>query len=290
MGGAGQAEIGIFGGTGLYEMEGLGDARDLDVETPFGKPSSRIRVGTLEGRRVAFLSRHDLGHRLLPSEIPYRANVYAMKTLGVGKVVSAGAVGSLREDLPPRTLVVPDQFIDRTHHRPDTFFGEGVVVHVSLADPFAPAVRRALVEGARATGHDVRDGGSYLCMEGPQFSTRAESVWYRAMGCHVIGMTAITEARLCREAEIAYAALSLVTDYDAWRPHEAGVDASEILAVLKENVQAGREVVRAAVARIPTGDLPENRSLESAIVTPLDRIPAETRRRLLPILRPYIET
>lgn len=281
------AEIGIFGGTGLYALESLTEARDLELDTPFGAPSAPLRIGTYAGRRVAFLARHGHGHRLLPSEIPYRANVFAMKLLGVSKVLSVGAVGSLREELPPRSLVVPDQFLDRTRQRADTFFGDGVVAHVSLAEPFAHALRQALLQAAAAKGHPAADGGTYLCMEGPQFSTRAESLWYRSLGCAVIGMTCLTEARLCREAEIAYGALSLVTDYDAWRPHAAGVDAAEILAVLRDNAHVAHEILLDAIARLPQGSLPENRVLEAALVTPMDRIPAATRARLLPLLEPY---
>lgn len=282
------AEIGLLGGTGLYDLEGLEDAHDVELDTPFGPPSAPIRLGRLAGRSVAFLARHGAGHALLPSEIPYRANVFALKLLGVSKCLSVGAVGSLKEELSPRTLVVPDQFLDRTRHRVDTFFGDGVVAHVSLAEPFAPALRRVLVAAARACGHEVADGGTYLCMEGPQFSTRAESLWYRALGCSIIGMTNLTEARLCREAEIAYATLSLVTDYDAWRPHAAGVDAAEILAVLRDNAHVAHEVMVEAVRRVPEGPLPENHALATALVTPVDRIPAAARARLLPILGPYI--
>jgi 5'-methylthioadenosine phosphorylase len=283
-----QAEIGVFGGTGLYGLNDLEDAHDVELDTPWGQPSAPLRVGTFAGRRVAFLARHGHGHRLLPTEIPYRANVYAMKLLGVSKVLSVGAVGSLREELPPRTLVVPDQFFDRTRHRPDTFFGDGLVAHVSLAEPFAPAVRKALLDAAAAVGQRAVDGGTYVCMEGPQFSTRVESQWYRSLGASVIGMTSLTEARLCREAEIAYGALSQVTDFDAWRPHEAGVDAAEILAVLKDNAHVAHQVVLAAIERVPQGQLPENRVLAAALVTPLERIPAATRARLLPLLEPYM--
>jgi len=282
-----RAEIGIFGGTGLYALEDLEEAQDLELDTPFGAPSAPLRIGVYAGRRVAFLARHGEGHRLLPGEIPYRANVFAMKLLGVSKVLSVGAVGSLREELPPRSLVVPDQFIDRTRQRADTFFGDGVVAHVSLAEPFASALRHALLEAAAAKGHPAADGGTYLCMEGPQFSTRAESLWYRSLGCAVIGMTVLTEARLCREAEIAYGALSLVTDYDAWRPHEAGVDAAEILAVLRDNAHVAQEILLDAIARLPQGPLPENRVLAAALVTPIERIPSATRARLLPLLEPY---
>lgn len=284
------AEIGVLGGTGLYDLPGLEDATDLELDTPFGAPSAPLRLGTIGGRRVAFLARHGHGHRLLPTEIPYRANVFALKLLGVTKCLSVGAVGSLVEELAPRRLVVPDQFLDRTRHRQDTFFGQGLVAHVSLAEPFAPDLRRVLVETARALGHDPADGGTYLCMEGPQFSTRAESLWYRALGCSVIGMTNLSEARLCREAEIAFAALSLVTDYDAWRPHAAGVDAAEILSVLKDNAHVAHRVIQQAIPRLPQGLLPENHALAQALVTPLDRIPAATRARLLPILEPYLRS
>ena len=282
------AEIGVLGGTGLYDLPALEGARDLELDTPYGPPSAPLRLGTIGGRRVAFLARHGHGHRLLPTEIPYRANVYALKLLGVTKCLSVGAVGSLREDLPPRRLVVPDQFLDRSRHRADTFFGDGLVVHVSLAEPFSAEVRRVLLGSATAVGHAATDGGTYLCMEGPQFSTRAESLLYRAQGCSVIGMTAITEARLCREAEIAYGLLSLVTDYDAWRPHEAGVEANEILAVLKDNSKVAHAVIEHAIPRLPEGPLPENHALATAIVTPLDRIPAATRARLQPVLEPYL--
>ncbi len=197
-------------------------------------------------------------------------------------------MGSLREELPPRTLVIPDQLLDRTRHRDDTFFGEGLVVHVSLADPFAPALRQAFLDGAAKAGHPVHDGGTYVCMEGPQFSTRAESRWYREFGCSVIGMTGVSEARLCREAEIAYAAMSLVTDYDAWRVSEEAVTATEILEVLKANSRAATEVVCGAVEACPEGDLPENHSLQSALITPLDEVPDETKIRLGPILAPYL--
>ena len=283
-----QAEIGIIGGTGLYDMQGLEDVRDVELETPFGPPASPLRLGRIEGRTVAFLSRHGPGHRFLPTEVPYAANVYALKMLGVSKVLATGAVGSLKEELPPKTLVVPDQAYDRTRHRRDTFFGDGLVAHVSLAEPFAPAMRQVLLEAAASIGQDVEDGGTYVCMEGPQFSTRAESLDYKARGWTVIGMTAYTEARLCREAEIAYANLNLVTDYDAWRPHEAGVDTAEILEVLKHNSHVARDVLRAAVPRVPTEALPENAALATALVTPVAKVPATTVERLRAILAPYL--
>ena len=283
-----QVEIGLIGGTGLYDMDGLQDVRDVDVTTPFGEPSSTIRTGTLSGRRVAFLARHGPGHRLLPSEIPYRANIYALRTLGVQKILTSSAVGSLREDLPPRTLVVPDQFLDRTRGRVNTFFGDGLVVHVHFGDPFSHAMRAALLQGAKASGNEAHDGGTYVCMEGPQFSTRAESVFYKDAGCSIIGMTNLTEARLAREAEIAYASLALVTDYDAWRPHEATVDAAEILAVLRDNAAHAQEVLAAAISLVPTEPLPENDVLKASMITPLDRVPPETIQRLQAILQPHL--
>lgn len=283
-----QAEIGILGGTGLYAMPGLEDVEDVRLDTPYGRPSAPFRLGTLEGRRVAFLARHGPHHTLLPTEIPYRANVWALRALGVSKVLSPSAVGSLREDLPPRSLVVPDQLIDRTRHRPNTFFGEGIVVHVAMGDPFSAGVRKALIDGAADVGQAVRDGGTYVCMEGPQFSTRAESRWYRSLGGDVIGMTALSEARLCREAEIAYASLSMVTDFDAWRDSEETVTAAEILAVLRDNAAHAAAIVRAAVARMPDGELPENRSLETAIVTPLDKVPPERLEVLRPLLSRHL--
>jgi len=282
------AEIGILGGTGIYDLDALQGARDEWIETPYGAASAHLRVGTLCGRQVAFLARHGEGHHLLPGEIPYRANIWAMKKLGVSKIISPSAVGSLREDLPPRTLVVPDQYVDRTRHREDTFFGDGIVAHVSLGDPFSAELRRALVEGARSLGVPVHDGGTYVCMEGPQFSTRAESKWYRSMGCDVIGMTSMTEARLCREAEIAYASLCMVTDYDAWREAEETVVAAEIIAVLKDNAAAAREVICASMPHVPEGKLPDNDSLAAAIITPLEEVPDETKARLAPILGRYL--
>ena len=282
------AEIGIFGGTGIYDLDDIQDVQNEWMETPFGAPSAHFRIGTVCGRRVAFLARHGEFHRLLPSEIPYKANVWAMKKLGVKKILSPSAVGSLREELPPRTLVVPDQYVDRTRHRPDTFFGDGVVAHVSLADPFSEGLRQALVTGARSLELPVKDGGTYVCMEGPQFSTRADSTWYRSMGCDVIGMTSLPEARLCREAEIAYASLCMVTDFDAWRETEEAVVASDIIAVLKDNVEAARQVLCATMPHVPESALAENDSLKHAIITPLREVPEETRIRLGPILGRYL--
>ena len=283
-----EAEIGIIGGTGLYDMEGIEEIRDLEMDTPYGVPSSTIRTGVLHGRRVAFLARHGAGHRLLPTEIPYRANIYALKMLGVSKILAASAVGSLQEELPPRMLVVPDQFLDRTRHRIDTFFGDGLVAHVSLAEPFSEALRQALIQAARDRAYEVTPRGTQICMEGPQFSTRAESLIWKGLGCDVIGMTGLSEARLSREAEIGYATLNLVTDYDAWRPEEAGVDAAEIMEVLRDNAHVGKDVLRRAVALVPKEALPENGVLRTAMITPLEQVPAATKARLAAILAPYL--
>ena|SRR5947207_5317208 len=283
-----RAEVGIVGGTGLYAMAGLSDAAEVAVETPFGPPSAPLVLGTLAGRRVAFLARHGLGHAFLPTEIPYRANVYALRSLGVRQVLAVSAVGSLREELPPRSVVVLDQLVDRTRLRPLTFFGDGAVAHVALGDPFCEGCRKALVEGAKAARVPAAPRGTYLNMEGPQFSTRAESLLYRSWGCDVIGMTNGTEARLAREAEMCYATLAFVTDYDAWRPHAATVDTAEILAVIRETADAAARTVREAVARLPKGDCACQRALASAFVVPPAKMPAAARARLAAILEPYL--
>jgi 5'-methylthioadenosine phosphorylase len=284
----GTAEVGLIGGTGLYSMPGLTDAHEVAVTTPFGAPSGPLLLGTLHGRRVAFLARHDRGHRLLPSEIPYRANVYALKSLGVAQVLAVSAVGSLREDLAPRSAVVVDQLIDRTRSRASSFFGDGVVAHVGFGEPFCPALRGALVAAADATGLPCAAGGTYLGMEGPQFSTRAESRLYRSWGCDVIGMTNSTEARLAREAEICYATLAFVTDYDAWREGEASVETEDILEVVAETADACSRAVSETVRTLPSDDCPCRHALKTALVTPLHAIPAAARTRLAAILGPYL--
>lgn len=283
-----RAEIGIIGGTGLYDMPGLTDVRDLALETPFGLPSTPIRIGTLANRRVAFLARHGRQHGLLPTEVPYRANVYAMRLLGVRHVFAVGAVGSLREDLAPRTAVVPDQAIDLTRRRPLTFFGDGVVAHVGFGEPFDEAMRQAWIEGARAAGVPVVERGTYVTMEGPQFSTRAESRMYRALGGDVVGMTNGIEARLAREAEIAYATICFVTDYDAWREGEAAVEAPEIFAIIKASAAAAATAAAEAVRRCPKGERPAHRALASGLLTPVAAIPDAARSRLAAILAPYL--
>jgi 5'-methylthioadenosine phosphorylase len=283
-----QADVGIVGGTGLYDMPGLQDVRDVALETPFGLPSSPLRLGTLAGRRVAFLARHGRHHTYLPTEVPYRANVYALKMLGVRQVFAVSAVGSLREEYAPRHVVVIDQLVDRTRHRASTFFGQGVVAHVGYADPFCPSLRGALHEGARAAGLTAHERGTYLNMEGPQFSTRAESRIHQAWGCDVVGMTNGTEARLAREAELCYATLAFVTDYDAWRPHEAGVEVSDVLRILRETAVGAAHAVAEAVRRAPSGDCACRHALATGLITPPGHIPVEARARLAAILAPYL--
>ncbi|HVG93049.1 MAG TPA: S-methyl-5'-thioadenosine phosphorylase [Planctomycetota bacterium] len=283
-----KAEIGIVGGTGLYDMPGLVDVEDVTLSTPFGAPSSPVRIGTLAGRRVAFLARHGRHHTYLPTEIPYRANVYALRMLGVRQAFAVSAVGSLREEYAPRHVVVIDQVVDRSRHRPSSFFERGVVAHVGYADPFCPGLRAALLEGARTAGLTAHDRGTYLNMEGPQFSTRAESRIHQSWGCDVVGMTNGTEARLAREAEICYATLAFVTDYDAWREHEAGVDLSDVLRVLRETAEGAARAVAHAVERAPAGDCACRHALATGLITPVAHIPEEARTRLQAILSPYL--
>ena len=285
-----RAEVGIVGGTGLYRMPGIEDAREVAVATPYGATSSPVMVGRLSGRRVAFVARHGLAHGLLPGEIPYRANVWALKSLGCEAVIGVSAVGSLREELPPRSIVVLDQIVDRSLRRSTSFFGDGVAAHVSFADPFCPRTRGALVEAAGAVGAPAAPRGTYLQMEGPQFATRAESLLYRSVACDVIGMTNATEARLAREAEMCYATLAFVTDYDAWRPHAGGVDVREILAVIRETAGTASKTVAEAVRRLPAGDCPCRRALDDALVTPPEQVSAAARARLGPILARRLST
>ena len=278
-------ELAVLGGSGFYEMPGLRGVEELAIETPFGEPSDAIRVGELEGRRVAFLARHGRGHRLLPSEIPQRANFWALKSLGVRQVLAVSAVGSLREEYAPGHLVAPDQLIDRTRGtRPGTFFGDGVVAHVSFAEPFCGALRSRALGAAREVGATAHDGGAYVTIEGPAFGTRAESELYRSWGASLVGMTAIPEAKLAREAELCYAMLAAVTDYDAWHEAEEAVDATTVMTRLAENV----EVSRAAVARLAAGLEDDacdcGTALDAGLVTPPKAIPPDLRERLGPIL------
>ena len=271
-------------------MDGLAGACEVEIDTPFGKPSDAIVIGRLEGASVAFLPRHGRGHRIMPTEIPARANIYALKTLGVERVVSISAVGSLKEELKPLDLVVPDQIIDRTRERPATFFGDGLVAHVGFADPFCPTLRRVAVESA-ASLVEVHDGGIYVAMEGPQFSTRAESEMYRGWDASVIGMTALPEAKLAREAEMCYVTLAFVTDYDVWHVSEDDVSVELVVRNLMRNVSVGQAIARRMAARTAgesRGDCGCGRALESAIITSPDSIPAATRERLAPLVDKYL--
>jgi len=284
-----KAEIGIIGGSGLYAMPGLIGVREERVETPFGEPSEVFAVGELDGRRVAFLARHGRGHRILPSEINYRANIYAMKALGVERILSVSAVGSLKEEHKPTDLVIPEQFIDRTFARNATFFGEGIVAHVAFGDPVCGTAVSAFERACAEVGVVGKRGGTYVCMEGPQFSTRAESNLYRSWGADVIGMTNLQEAKLAREAEICYATMAMVTDYDCWREGHDDVTVDQVVAVLHQNAENAGKVVRAAVAALPAERTCHCASaLKYAILTDRSAIPQKTRERLSLLLDKYM--
>jgi 5'-methylthioadenosine phosphorylase len=286
-----QAEIGIIGGSGLYSMPGLTEVRELKQQTPFGDPSDPYVLGTLEGRKVAFLARHGRGHRILPTELNFRANIYGFKQLGVERIVSVSAVGSLKEEHKPLDFVIPDQFFDRTRHRVDTFFGEGIVAHIAFADPVCPELARVVEAACKKSGVTGKRGGTYLCMEGPQFSTKAESNVYRSWGMDVIGMTNLQEAKLAREAEICYVTVAMVTDYDCWHPHHDSVTVDQIVAVLMKNAENAAQVVRQTVASIPAErNCKCGAALAHAILTDGDKIPAATREKLKLILDKYLET
>jgi 5'-methylthioadenosine phosphorylase len=281
--------IGLIGGSGVYDLSGIEDLKEEKLETPFGPPSDSYFTGTLGDAPVVFFSRHARGHRYSPTEINYRANICGFKMLGCDALLSASAVGSLKEDYPPRHAVIPDQFIDRTRHRDDTFFDRGVVAHAGLADPTCPALSDALEASAREAGIPIHRGGTYVCIEGPQFSTRAESNLYRSWGADVIGMTNLTEARLAREAEICYASLALVTDYDCWRPATDPVTVEAVLAVLTENATAARRTMRSAVSRIGSDRSCDCRdAMRFGILTDRKTISQEARRRLAPIAGRYL--
>jgi 5'-methylthioadenosine phosphorylase len=282
--------IGIIGGSGLYDMADLTDREERVVSTPFGDPSGPYVVATLRGRRVAFLARHGQGHRLLPSELNFRANIYGFKVLGVEWILSASAVGSLREDYRPLDLVVPDQFFDRTRGRASTFFGDGLVGHVAFAHPFCGALSDVMVSSAAEAGATVHRGGTYVCMEGPQFSTIAESNAYRAAGFDIIGMTNLQEAKLAREAEVCYATLALVTDYDCWHPSHDSVSVEMVIRNLTENARTAQQVIANAVARLPIArDCECARALAAALITRPEAVPAATRERLRPIVGKYLD-
>jgi 5'-methylthioadenosine phosphorylase len=284
-----QARIGVIGGTGLYEIEGLHDVHEVNLDTPFGKPSDGIVIGELGEVSVAFLPRHGRGHRILPSELPSRANIYALKTLGVQQIIAVCSAGSFKESVKPGDLLIPDQLIDRTVGRPATFFGNGIVGHVAFAEPFCPDVRAVLCRSALDSGATVHDGGTMVVMEGPAFSTRSESRLHRSWGADIIGMTALPEAKLAREAEICYGVIGCVTDYDSWHERREAVTVKVILDILAANIQLARNIVRLAVARLPADRHCDCASaLETAIVTAPERIPADVKGRLQPIIGRYI--
>jgi 5'-methylthioadenosine phosphorylase len=284
-----RAEIGIIGGSGLYAMPGLTGVREHRVETPFGEPSDAFIVGELEGRKVAFLARHGRGHRLLPSELNFRANIYAMKSLGVERILSVSAVGSLKEEHKPTDFVIPDQFIDRTFARVGTFFGEGIVAHVGFGDPVCATVSAVFGQACRAVGVVGKRGGTYVCMEGPQFSTRAESNLYRSWGADVIGMTNLQEAKLAREAEICYATLAMVTDYDCWREGHDDVTIEQVVAVLHKNADNAAKAVKAAVAAMPAErTCPCAAALQYAILTDKAAIPQALKDKLGLLVAKYL--
>lgn len=288
-----QAKIGIIGGSGLYKMDALKDVQEITLNTPFGSPSDALITGTLDGVTVAFLARHGRNHHLTPTEVPFRANIYAMKHLGVEYIISASAVGSLKEEVKPLDLVVPDQFIDRTKDRIATFFGEGIVAHVAFGDPVCLELAKVLadaVESLNLTDVDLHRGGTYICMEGPAFSTKAESNLYRSWGANIIGMTNLTEAKLAREAEIAYSTLALVTDYDCWHPEHDQVTVEMVIGNLHKNAANAQKVIQETVRRI-TEHPPistAHSALKYAIITPLDKAPAETKEKLSLFLQKYL--
>jgi 5'-methylthioadenosine phosphorylase len=285
-----QAVIGVIGGSGLYDMEGLEQVQRISVATPFGDPSDEYVTGVLNGVRMAFLPRHGRGHRYLPSEVNYRANIYGMKTLGVQRIISVSAVGSLKEAIAPGHIVIPDQFIDRTKGiRKDTFFGEGIVAHAGFADPVCKSLSDTLYSAALEAGATTHKGGTYICMEGPAFSTRAESFSYLALGASVIGMTNLTEAKLAREAEICYGIIALSTDYDCWHEQHDDVTVEAIIQIIHQNVAMAKNIIRHAVAKIPAGrTCPCAEAMQYAIITDRSVIPPGTKQKLEPIVGRYL--
>lgn len=285
-----EAKIGVIGGSGLYQIEGLSDLKDTKVETPFGDPSDLITTGTLQGVPIAFLPRHGRGHRISPSELPARANIFALKSLGVERIISISAVGSLKEDIHPLDLVIPDQVIDRTRGRVNTFFGRGLVAHIGFAEPFCPHLSQILHQTAQKLGTTARLGGTCVVMEGPAFSTRAESHLYRSWGASIVGMTALPEAKLAREAEICYATLAFVTDYDCWHESAEPVTVEMVVVNLMQNAETAKSILKAAIAPAT-----EKRScqcgtaLKDAIITSREQIPANLKRELAPLVRKYVQ-
>ena len=284
-----QAEIGIIGGSGLYSMKGLTDIHEVHLETPFGAPSDPYVLGTLAGRKVAFLARHGRGHRILPTELNFRANIHGFKQLGVERILSVSAVGSLKEEHKPGEFVIPDQFYDRTRQRVSTFFGEGIVAHIAFGDPICPELAASVAKAGQAAGVVTKSGGTYVCMEGPQFSTKAESNSYRSAGFDIVGMTNLQEAKLAREAEICYVTIAMVTDYDCWHPNHDSVTVDQIIAVLNRNAENAASVVHNAVAALGTSrGCKCGQALAMAIMTAPEAIPPATRTRLELIVGKYL--
>jgi 5'-methylthioadenosine phosphorylase len=284
-----EVKIGIIGGSGLYQMDGLTQIEELELDTPFGKPSDAYRIGTLEGRRVAFLARHNRHHTISPSELNFRANIYGFKKLGVEWILSASAVGSLKEELQPLDIVLPDQFYDRTKTRISTFFGDGVVVHVSFADPVCSLLAHVIQTAGQEVDIRIKRGGTYVCMEGPQFSTKAESNNYRRWGMDLIGMTNLQEAKLAREAEICYTTIALVTDYDCWHPQHDAVTVTEVIDNLKKNSENAQKIIRGSVKRLPIERTCKcQHALQHAILTDLKNVPEKTKTKLDVLLKKYL--
>jgi 5'-methylthioadenosine phosphorylase len=286
-------KIGIIGGSGLYKMEALKEVEEIQIDTPFGKPSDALIVGKLEGTRVAFLARHGRNHTILPTELPFRANIYAMKSLGVETIISASAVGSLKAEAKPLDMVIPDQFIDRTRNRVSTFFGEGIVAHITFGDPVCPKLASLLADAAESlqlTDIEIHRGGTYVCMEGPAFSTKAESHLYRSWGATIIGMTNLQEAKLAREAEIAYATLALVTDYDCWHPDHDSVTVEMVVANLHKNATNAQAVIQETVRRLSATPFESeaHNALKYAILTPLDKVSTATKEKMGLLLKRYL--
>jgi 5'-methylthioadenosine phosphorylase len=282
--------LAIIGGSGLYGMSGLQDAQEYDLDTPFGKPSAPVVVGTLEGLRAAFLARHGLGHHITPSEVNYRANIFALKSLGVTQIVSVSACGSLRDDYAPGHIVIPDQLYDNTRGRKSTFFGEGLVAHISIADPFCTHLSSQVEAAARAAGATTHRGGTFITIEGPRFSTRAESTTFRTWGMSLIGMTASPEAFLAREAEICYAVMAHITDYDVWHVSAAPVTVEMVIQTLNKNTEAAQEAIRLLARSLePTCDCACQHALADALITRPDKIPAATRQKLDPLVGKYLK-
>jgi len=286
---ANDIKIGIIGGSGLYQMADLAETEEIEIETPFGRPSDTYRIGTLEGKRVAFLARHNRDHTISPSELNFRANVYGFKKLGVEWILSASAVGSLKEELRPLDIVLPDQFYDRTKSRISTFFNEGIVVHVSFAHPVCSQLADLIEQGAKDSGIQVKRGGTYVCMEGPQFSTIAESNTYRRNGADLIGMTNLQEAKLAREAEICYTTIALVTDYDCWHPEHDAVTVATVIENLRKNNDNAQTIIRASVKRLPVDRTCKcGHALKHAIMTDLSKVPGKTLDRVELLIKKYV--